>query len=686
MSSPFLPGFDDLYESHGPDADSASEPEPSTPVFQKAPKSFSSGSPKSLRRTPRLRQADLLPQPVPISSWSTRAGYQPGQRDRSVSPPRPSVPLSGLPSNYGELVTPQLFRRLVSQPSLRPAPNTYISRRAHDAILFALEAIRTGDGRNYKELSRDFEEESDRMSDLLTGDQPGLSGNSRPQNGASRAARGAPVPAGGVRTPTEVMRARRERDARRKAQEEEEAARLRSLEQEQLTRPQDPGVVPGGGTAGTGAGAGAGERAAADSPVRRRSSRRSGPESQDVGRRTSGAQFPSRRQENLPPGASALPRSRATTLDQGQPRPVVQQPRVSSRYEPAPAEEAAAAAHSATAAPAPLGPSRNNRFNPPLPGNVDEPVNQRAQPQAAPQAQPQPQPSAQPQPVRSGFPNAFERWETLSSHWEGLTSYWIRRLQENSNELDREPLNQQMSRQIVDLSAAGSNLFLAVFELQRLRASSERKFQRWFFETRSELERYQSQQTELERLLRVEREERARVVSSTGTADAEKLKAEEVVKEMRRELQISKEEARRAWEELGRREQEERDRTVSLRSGEPTLVGGVQVVPMTQGVPSRQTTGAGRVGLNCARDPSLVLQLGLPWVVTVKRLHRQAIPLSNRPTRRRDSFPTKHPHPHPQPTLIPFPKKQPVQPVGSSQSRPAQHLQNWSSINAPVSR
>ena len=63
---------------------------------------------------------------------------------------------------------------------------------------------------------------------------------------------------------------------------------------------------------------------------------------------------------------------------------------------------------------------------------------------------------------------------------------------------------------------------------------------------------------------------------------------------MKRELQISKEEARRAWEELGRREQEERERTASLREGQPTLVGGVQVVPMMQGVPSRH--GSAREG------------------------------------------------------------------------------------------
>jgi hypothetical protein len=41
----------------------------------------------------------------------------------------------------------------------------------------------------------------------------------------------------------------------------------------------------------------------------------------------------------------------------------------------------------------------------------------------------------------SSIPHAFERWETLSSHWEGLTSYWIRRLEENSNQLGEKPLH-----------------------------------------------------------------------------------------------------------------------------------------------------------------------------------------------------------------------------------------------------
>ncbi|KAI5310148.1 hypothetical protein KEM55_001185, partial [Ascosphaera atra] len=137
-----------------------------------------------------------------------------------------------------------------------------------------------------------------------------------------------------------------------------------------------------------------------------------------------------------------------------------------------------------------------------------------------------------------------------------------------------------MARQITDLSAAGANLFHAVVELQRLRASSEKKFQKWFFETRAEHEKFTDMQARLERQMQVERQERVRAVTAWKAMEMEKVKAESLVKELKRELLISKEEARRAWEELGRREQEERDRVMSLRSGEPTLVGGVQVVPM----------------------------------------------------------------------------------------------------------
>lgn len=204
---------------------------------------------------------------------------------------------------------------------------------------------------------------------------------------------------------------------------------------------------------------------------------------------------------------------------------------------------------------------------------------------AAPPRPPPPPGSSGGQPrdsTTSTFPHAFERWETLSSHWEGLTSYWIRRLEQNTDEVRREPLAQQMSRQITDLSAAGANLFHAVVELQRLRASSERKFQRWFYEHRQEQERAQEREAQLVQSLEEEREARKEAEANIERTVTEKKNAERAVTEMKRELQISKEEARRAWEELGRREQEERDRTFSLREGQPTWVGGVQVVPREQ--------------------------------------------------------------------------------------------------------
>jgi len=188
--------------------------------------------------------------------------------------------------------------------------------------------------------------------------------------------------------------------------------------------------------------------------------------------------------------------------------------------------------------------------------------------------------------TRNSFPHAFERWETLSAHWEGLTSFWIRRLEQNMQDIPDDQVTKQLARQVTDLSSAGANLFHAVVELQRLRASSERKFQRWFFETRAELERNQEVTAMLETALEDERRSRAEAIQEAinikNEQGSEKLL--KTIAEMRKELTISKEEARRAWEELGRREQEERDRTSSLQQGYPTIVGGVQVVPMTQGL------------------------------------------------------------------------------------------------------
>ncbi|PHH50430.1 hypothetical protein CFIMG_004502RA [Ceratocystis fimbriata CBS 114723] len=183
---------------------------------------------------------------------------------------------------------------------------------------------------------------------------------------------------------------------------------------------------------------------------------------------------------------------------------------------------------------------------------------------------------------KSSFPHAFERWEALSAQWEGVTRHWIRRLEMNGTMLETDPLSKTLSRQVTDLSAAGANLFHAVVELQRLRASSERKFQRWFFETRGELERIQEEKAQLEAALRDEQNaRREKAVQAQNTETVNILQRQ--LAEMKKELTISKEEARRAWEELGRREQEERERTFSLQNGQPTIVGGVQVVPMSAG-------------------------------------------------------------------------------------------------------
>ncbi|PQE06114.1 tyrosine- phosphatase non-receptor type 6 protein [Rutstroemia sp. NJR-2017a BBW] len=55
---------------------------------------------------------------------------------------------------------------------------------------------------------------------------------------------------------------------------------------------------------------------------------------------------------------------------------------------------------------------------------------------------------------------------------------------------------------------------------------------------------------------------------------------EKDMKELKKESRVIKEEAKRAWEELGRYEHEERDRTRMLRDGLPITIGGIQVIPM----------------------------------------------------------------------------------------------------------
>lgn len=441
-------------------------------------------------------------------------------------------------------------RSLTRNPELfEPHPALRISRRTASAIRFVLEeAIRVP-----YSFTPDLVEENSPMSDLTGG---------RAANGGARTT-GGPVPVtqadrSNIRTPQMIMNARRQRqeaEEQRKADEE----RRRSAER----RAQAAGV------AGITPTEGAQRQPQSSVP------RPSDPYAQylppGAPRQPERLAPQSSQQQDATAGASHT-RSRTNSSTQQQPRPPQQanqsatMPSAESRRPP-PVQHARRP--SATSGASQAGPSTAAPRQPPAPASSTG----------------QPRDSAS-----SSFPHAFERWETLSSHWEGLTSYWIRKLEANTEEVRREPLVQQMSRQITDLSAAGANLFHAVVELQRLRASSERKFQRWFYEHRQDQERAQEREAELVKSLEREREGRMEAEANNERMATEKKNAERAVGEMKRELQISKEEARRAWEELGRREQEERDRTFSLREGQPTLVGGVQVVPRVQ------STGRGGMG------------------------------------------------------------------------------------------
>lgn len=555
MNQQFRRTLDETYEVHDPSTfttqlqqrqqEAAPNPAPHPP---NRPSSALDNYPRALRRTSRYSSrrpgsVDVSGRPAQIEQ-SIPVLVRPACVQPRGAAQRPAPSETGT-ENEGEDSDSAPDDNQTANGSRWPRRSTRVSSGTSSAILWTLEeAIRKPFS-----FTPDSDELNASMSDLAVG--PGVSGiggNGRTQNGAARAALG-PIPvnthtAGGVRTPTDIMRQRRDREARKKAEQdakdrEQDDTENRRLQQEparaQAAQPYPAGV--------------AGER-----PTQRRAAPRAPAASEP--RTTSNAPGPSPTSPRRP-DAQAQAQAPMNSAQARQPGTAAFAPQQS----PQQASQPKLAPQQPQGAPA------------------------ASQPQQSQQSQQPQQPQQQPR--RTGFPHAFERWETLSSHWEGLTSYWIHKLESNNEALERDPLSQQMARQVTDLSAAGANLFHAVVELQRLRASSERKFQRWFFDTRSEQERSRELQGDLERQIRTERQARTEALASTQQAEGDKTRAEDMLKEMRRELQISKDEARRAWEELGRREQEERDRTNSLRNGEPTLVGGVQVVPMIAGLPRR---------------------------------------------------------------------------------------------------
>jgi hypothetical protein len=412
-----------------------------------------------------------------------------------------------------------------------------ISRHTASAILFTLEEAL----RHPHPFTPDEEEENASMADLVTG---GMSGHARGENnGHPRpGTTGSPQ----IRGPRDIMRERNAREARRRAEQEaleksraEEDARL--LEEDR--RRQAERRAAAGAAANRLDGGGMG------SEPQQRIDRRQGDRAASSGEITKPIDQPQRRNTT----------ARAQVPEVAPLRLPTQQP-AKPEAEP---DRSGQAQTGATA----------NRTTPGQPAPLSIPARET---------------------TRSSFPHAFERWETLSAHWEGLTNFWIRRLEENSVEISRDPVSVQLARQNTDLSAAGANLFHAVVELQRLRASSERKFQRWFFDTRAETERLSETNGQLEQQLKDERASRQIAINEAVLAEQAKVSNDKVNAELKRELQIARDEARRAWEELGRREQEERERTAALREGQAIFVGGVQVVPMVQGVPTRHGSSAVR--------------------------------------------------------------------------------------------
>ncbi|KAI0428259.1 hypothetical protein F5Y09DRAFT_343852 [Xylaria sp. FL1042] len=545
--------------------------QPKSPAPPSSPATAQSATPASHRRLRRTPNFSATPSPRPEQHQQQEQSlWSPGRVIVTLGPTGRYVLADEFAGRKQSPNSPKATRQLSqgnlgsssvasSAPFSRPAagsnlethePKSHsvlrISKNTHNAILYALEATLRGPN----PISINPEESNAQMADLMGGRGPVTSnGNGTP---AVRATSGRPVGVGspsGIRSPKVIMQQRVERERQREARQREEQERLQREEQEQLQREQEARLREAEREA---------EHRAAEKAAERRAT------TAGAGPSTTGAEPSTSRQPAQP--ASSRPNAdnggrtvRATGIPASVQAQASQSTRDGARMREIPVR--------LNNPPRTSGPTATG-------ATAGGPSGSQSQPGEYAPGQ-----------GRNSFPHAFERWETLSAHWEGLTSFWIRRLEQNASEIQGDPIAQQLSRQVTDLSSAGANLFHAVVELQRLRASSERKFQRWFFETRSDLERNQEVTAMLEAALEEERRNRADAIQkAVDQEQGSSSKLHKQLAEMRKELTISKEEARRAWEELGRREKEERDRTKSLQQGRPTIVGGVQVVPMTQGV------------------------------------------------------------------------------------------------------
>ena len=441
--------------------------------------SSSSGSTRTLRRTPKFedppfprRRASSVQ--IPNPPRFDQPAYQPTQQ--------PDLPLS---EEGGGSTTPRGSRPPSPEGSYWPTRSRHISKRTESAIRWTLEeAIRKP-----FPFTPDLLEESALMSNLGGRSVP-VTTNGSTQNGGPRAtagpAPGSQAPTARVMTPKEIMKRRTDREARNKAEGEARQREQEAIEEERLrerARIRKEALEPAGVAAGINTG---GAEAGG--------SRRARP----AGGRTSGTDLPvlgeisnERQSDRARPGGTArgstVPASLPSTYV---PAGVRSQDQSSIPTRPAEKENMPGPRYTSRTAPASVSQSQPRQAQPQtraasatyrtasqtkLPSGAGATTQAQAGPSAAPSTSERP-PAAQTSggeprnPTTSSFPHAFERWETLSSHWEGLTSYWIRRLEGKTDEMNREPLNQQLARQVTDLSAAGANLFHAVVELQRLRA------------------------------------------------------------------------------------------------------------------------------------------------------------------------------------------------------------------------
>ncbi|KAK9476216.1 hypothetical protein V1514DRAFT_197650 [Lipomyces japonicus] len=149
-------------------------------------------------------------------------------------------------------------------------------------------------------------------------------------------------------------------------------------------------------------------------------------------------------------------------------------------------------------------------------------------------------------------------WDAICADVEGISGYWIQRLNAHETNITKKPRAAQLNTMVEGLTTTGMALLTAVVELQKRRAETNAKYAEWYEDYSQERARMAQLAQDMDEEMDHERGLRADLITQLEQATEAEANQRWMLEESRRELQAARLECRRAWAEVARLEEQQR--------------------------------------------------------------------------------------------------------------------------------